>query len=245
MISFCSKEKLLDGINYQKCDLIYGRIIDSLNFDQTNYINYLQRIERPRGIKLEGKDIIFKPKYFNNQPNLIYIDNFEIIDQEFSSFLLHKFGADILMYKAYYAKIEDKIFLIIDFDQTFIYEIIGTNQDKSDIIVEYLIEVLISIKGKSFSYNTASLNQLIFKYLSTNGIKKLIIMSQNNFITIDNNISLKFHPINKLHEQNTNSEKIIAVNFRTSDKILIFLWQAKTQILFQILKKDFIMNFLN
>ena len=127
--------------------------------------------------------------------------------------------------------------MIIDFDQTFIYEIIGTNQDKSDMIVEYLIEVLITIKGKSFSYNTTSLNQLIFKYLSTNGIKKLIIMSKNNFITIDNNISLKFHPINKLHEQNTNSEKIIAVNFRSSDQNINFPMAGKSTDTFSNLEE--------
>ena len=82
--------------------------------------------------------------------------------------------------------------------------------------MDYLIEVLISIKDKRLSYDINSLNNSIFQYFFNNGIKKLI--SIGNQITIGNNISIKLYPIKSDVEQNNVFGKIIAVNFRSSDQ---------------------------
>ena len=87
-------EKLLDGITYENCDNNYIKIIEFLNNNKKEYIEHIQKIEQPGGIKIEGKNIDIQTKKLKNQNNnnLEYIDNFEIIDRDFYTFLLEKFG---------------------------------------------------------------------------------------------------------------------------------------------------------
>jgi len=81
-----NNRNLLKWINYQNFDGMFKLINEFLNEHNNEYINNLQKQEQPGKIKLKGRDIIFTPKYINNQPNLLYIDNFEIIDPEFLFF---------------------------------------------------------------------------------------------------------------------------------------------------------------
>ena len=199
-------ENLLnDEITYQNCNDNYFKINDFLNIKKIDYINYLKKYETPGGIIFKGNEIILTHKYINNKPTLKYIDNFEIIDQEFYYFLIQKYGENLFMYKVYYATIEDKIFLIIDYEQTYIYEIVSINPEVGDFIVEYLIEVTIQNIYNSTFYNKNSLHNLIFKTLFNFGIHKFI--SMENPIIVTDNVSLKLHPINGIIKQNIKSIK--------------------------------------
>ena len=51
---------------------------------------FLENIQLEKGEFNRNKKI-YSAKTINNQPNLIYVDNFEIIDQEYYSFLSNKF----------------------------------------------------------------------------------------------------------------------------------------------------------
>ena len=97
LINILQNQGLLNGLSYQKCDENYEKINEFLNKNK-DYIKGLQIIEMPKQIKFNEDDLVFKPKYLYNQQNLVYIDNFEIIDQEYHSFLLQKFGENLLMY---------------------------------------------------------------------------------------------------------------------------------------------------
>jgi len=196
---------LLNEITYQNCDDNYFKINDFLNIHKIDYINHIQKYEIPGGTKFQGSEIILTPKYINNKPTLKYIDNFEIIDQEFYSFLIQKYGENLFMYKVYYSNIEDKIFLIIDYEQTYIYEIVNINPEGGDFIVEYIIEVKIQNIYNSSFYNKNSLNNLIFKTLFNFGIHKFI--SIENPIIVTDNVSLKLHPINCIIKQSIKSKK--------------------------------------
>ena len=142
LFNVLESERLLDGITYQNCNDNYFKINTFLNINKIDYIKHLQKFEIPGGIKFKGSEIIFTPKYINNQLNLEYIDNFQIIDHEFYTFLIQKYGENLFMYKVDCATIDNKLFLIINYDQKFIYEIVSINPEGGDFIVEYLIEVI-------------------------------------------------------------------------------------------------------
>jgi len=139
------------------------------------------------------------------------------------------------MYQIFYANIDSKIFLIINYDQTYIYEIISINPERDDIIVEYLIEVLVPISYKTFSYEINSFNNLIFKFIVNNGLPQMI--SKANPIIIERNISLKFHKINNLLGQSFIYDEIIAVNFRTPDQLINYPIGGKSTDNFSILEE--------
>ena len=241
LFGILENKNLLNGITYKNCDNNYRKIYDLLNEEYYNFIEEISKKEKIGTISFNIDDIIFKAKYINNQPNLSYIDNFEIIDPDFYNFLKQKFGEDLLMHQAYYAPIEDKIFLIICFNQTYIYEIISFSPKGGDIIIEYLIEVLLQIREKTISYDINELNYSIFKFLSFNGLKKLI--STGNSITNGKNFSLKFHPINNPLGKNIISDNIIAVNFKTSDQTINFPVGAINTDKFAVLEEKLYLEF--
>ena len=209
-------QKLLSGITYQYFDNDhYNKINDFLNNKKPEYINHLKKHEKPGGIKFKGNEIIFSPKYVNNQQNLEYIDNFEIIDKEYYNFLLQKFGEDLFMYKVNYASIENKIFLIIYYDSTNIYEIVSIKQDGGVIKVEYLIETILPKTGQNSSFENNSINTAILKKISNKDIQKLI--SMDNPIKIDNNISLKFHDVNRNLQQSMIANPAVGTNINLNN----------------------------
>ena len=124
----------------------------------------------------------------NNQPNLEYIDDFEIIDQKFASFLNRKFGDKLLMTPACYSVIKNKILMIIKLDQTYGLEIVSLNPQDHTIIVDYLIE----IQKIYVNISSELLINTIIKFIQDNDIQNI-----RNPININNSIILIFHPINE------------------------------------------------
>ena len=202
LFDILDNEELLYGITYENCDNIFIKVNEFLNNNKKEYIEHLKKIEQPGGIKFEGKKIDIQIKRLGNQNNLQYIDNFEIIDKDFYTFLLEKFGKDIerFLFSVNYVIIEEKIFLIINYDkdyQTRIYELVNINPEGGNIIVEYLIEVL-NPENKFFT-DINSLNNLISKFIVTNGLKRLL--STKNPIVVNKYISLKLHCVNGIFGQ--------------------------------------------
>ena len=116
LFEILDNEKLLNGITYENSDNNYIKIIEFLNSNKKEYIEHLKKVEQPGGIKFEGKNIDIQIKNLENKNNLEYIDNFEIIDKDFYTFLLEKFGKDMerFLFSVNYDIIEEKIFLIIN-----------------------------------------------------------------------------------------------------------------------------------
>ena len=201
-------KKLLYGISYENCDNNYIKIIEFLNSNEKEYIENLKKVEQPGGIKIEGKNIDIQTKKLENQNNLEYIDNFEIIDRDFYTFLLQKFGQELkwFLFSANYAIMEGKIFLVINYDkdyQTIIYELVSINHEGGDIIVEYLIEVL--NPENKFSNDINSLNNLISNFIFTDGLKRLL--STQNPVEVNQYISLRLYPINGVLRQSLNGNQ--------------------------------------
>ena len=114
----------------------------------------------------------------------------------------------MFLFSANYTIIEEKIFLIINYDkdyQTRIYELVSINPEGGDIIVEYLIEVL--NPENKFSDDIKTLNELISKFILTNGLKSLL--STKNPIEVDKHISLRLYPINGILRQSINKNQNI------------------------------------
>ena len=221
LFNILEDEKLLNGITFQNCNDNYAKISDFLNINKIEYINHIQKYELSEGIKFKESEINFSPKYINNQSNLEYIDNFQIIDQEFYSFLIQKYGKSLFMYKVNYITLEGKIFLMIDYNQNYIYEIVSMNPEGGDFKAEYLIEVIIESIDNNFLYNKNSFQNIIIKSLITKGIQKCILME--NPILVENNVSLKFHPINGLFKpsiKDTKSNQSLKLKNQTNNNYL-------------------------
>ena len=99
------------------------------------------------------------------------------------------FNHSLTFYKVDYAKINNKIFLIIYLNQNPIYEIIEIN-DNNIVKVLYLIEI---VKNNIIN-NAYELSNYIGNVLLNNEINKLI--SYGNVINIGNNLSINLHTIN-------------------------------------------------
>ena len=181
--------KFLDNLTYETSDKNYSAICNHLNEKNFDYINKIKKLEEPGMITFEEKESSLTFKFINNnQPNLKYIGDIELIDQSFYSFLNQKFNNSLTMFSGYYAIKEDKILLIIIANPAIIFEIVSFSPKGSNIIVEYIIE----IENKSnieINYLIKFISSIFHQY----GLKNLI--SGGNKINIGNNIILNFHPI--------------------------------------------------
>ena len=183
------KNGLLNNISYQNYDENYNKFYKCIIENKKGYFNSIQKKEVIGKMRFEERENIFEVK-----PNLQYIDNFEIIDKDYYTFLRRKFGEKLLMFQTLYANIEDKLFLIINFQNNYFYEIASFN--KSDLIVEYSIEVSNEIPEDGNNNKDEILpNNEILKILNEKGIKNII--SQTSPVIKEKNIVMKFHPINK------------------------------------------------
>jgi len=122
----------------------------------------------------------FKNLKGNSNSNLNYIDEFEIIDKEFVSFLANLYNTRYMI-PIKYAIIDKKIFIIIFLENTCLYEIV--NLVNGNYNVEYLIEI---------TKNKNAMKDYILEIFRQNGIQKIINMS--NPITNDI-ISFNLYPI--------------------------------------------------
>ena len=202
-------KKDLEGINYQNCDENYIQIYKHLNSIKKDYIDNFEQIEKPGQIKLNEIENKFEIKSLNNEPNLGYVDNFGIIDEKYSAFLNKKFGDDLHIFPIYYAALkEEKIFLVIYIYQQYFYEIISFSPEGRNVIVEYLLEI--TNKETIPANDKILFDNKILQILSNTGVSKLI--SEGKSIPIENNTSMKIHPVNELLRASLNRNNNIYSN---------------------------------
>jgi len=187
LVDTLKNNNILNGINYKICDSYYSKISKFLNEKTIQYISEIKQIEQTGKIKFNGPYNSFSTRYLNGLPKLIFIEDFDIIDEEFATFLQKIFN-NIGFFEVNFGILEDKIFLIIFNKTTNIYEIVSFNQE-DDFVVEYLIEIL--NHGNFLDKNT--LNNFIFQYITKNRLQNLI--SSNNYHPVTNNLYIKFYPV--------------------------------------------------
>ena len=203
-----------ERIIYNYFNINEARIHQFLNEKKIDYINQIKKYEIPGGIKFSESENNFIPYLINNQQgSLQYFDNFEIIDQDFATFLIQKFYNGLKMFQTQYALIEDKIFLSINFNQKVLYEIVSFNKEGSDFIPEYVLNIM--KMNNNYIYDIKTYNNLILNTLFNNGIKKLI--SKGNKINIGNDMILEFIPINTNLRKSANFNQNIKLDSITYD----------------------------
>ena len=191
---------LNNNVNYTNVDQNYQKMCTILHEKNIGYINQIKQLETTGAIQFTEKEKNLDWKYlYNNQPNFLFIDNIEIIDENFAKFLEQKFNNSIKMLQTYYVAMEEKILLIIYANQSFIYEIASFSQNGGDYLFEYLLEVK---NGQNFA--NIELAKYIFNILTSNGIHRLILMG--NQIPIGNNIFITFHPVKNNTRDNLNKQ---------------------------------------
>ena len=188
LIEILSKNNVLnDNIDYQNCDANYPKISEYLNRDQAKYINTIERYESQGIIRFEKKK--FSYKNIPNQQGFNYLDDFEIIDQGLALILDNKFNKSLQLIQVKYLSENNKIFLAINLNQTYMYEIVSMNPNGGNIIVEYLIGII------NTNVISADINSLICNFILNIGIDKLIKANQPDPIP-SSNICLILYPIN-------------------------------------------------
>ena len=189
---------ILNNITYSNVEQNYPQISKILYEKNIGYINNIKQLETTGAIQFKENERKLNYKYlYNNFPMITYIDNIELIDENFALFLNRTFNNSLMMFQTHYVAREEKILMIINVNQSFIYEIASFNQIGGDFNVEYLIKV----KYDPMIQNTDIVNYL-FNIFATNGIQKLIMMG--NTINIGNNILINFHQIKNNLNQSLN-----------------------------------------
>ena len=177
----------LNKINYINFDLYYSNISIFLNGNSIGYINDIKQIEQTGLIKFNEASNSFKLRYIDDQHKLILIEDFDLIDHGFAAFLQNIFN-NIFLVEVNFGFIENKIFLIIFWNQTTnIYEIVSFNQE-DDFVIEHLIEM----NNNNIALDKNYINY-IFQYITNNGLQKFI--SSGGYIKVLNNLLIKFYPV--------------------------------------------------
>ena len=190
IIRFLENNGVLKDVTYQNFNSIFSKINGILDDYQNNNINPIEYIVEQDQFSVFENNSFFYSKNVNNNKNLKYFDNFEIIDKEFSSFLSKTFDNRIDLLPNNYIKNENKIILAIIMKQNYIYEIIAPNSN-------FILTVLYIIEINHFNIfeNLKLFNNHIFKIIREHGIEKLISFGEPT--RIDNNLILNIHSINE------------------------------------------------
>ena len=216
IINFLNYYNKLNEINYQNFDLYYPEINDYLNIHQSNYMKSIKQIEVQNKILSLEKISVFYSKYINNNNiNLKYIDNFEIIDKEFADLLIKASNNHIDLLPIDYIINENKYILAIKLKINYIYEI-ASKDSNHNLTVENVIELNKNNTKHEFNNN-------IFKIIFQYGVKKLI---NNHKIKIDDNITAKICSIDELNfihdsSQSSNSSVFSPVQEKYKNEWLI------------------------
>ena len=194
LYDYLDKNNILKGINYQNCDSNFPNIIKFLNEKNNAYLNAIKKIEKTEIPYIIKSNInSFSAKYINNkQSKLIYLNEFEIIDQEFGLYLQKLYKNNLYILPVNYILIEGKIILSIIFEQKYIHEIVYINPDGGDIIYEYIIEVLTHNNNNIPN----DINSIMFQTFQKNGLNKII--SSGKSVKVTDNITFNFHKINRI-----------------------------------------------
>ena len=186
------KNNIFNQINYQNFDSNFQKIIQILNENDSSDFNGIKKIKSQEipnaNIITLNENLISKKFISKNLSKLIYLDEFEIIDQDFAFYLKGLYKNKIQIIQVNYILIESKIILSINYEQKYIYEIVYINPEGGNIIVEYLIEPIINNNNIS-----TDINSIIFQPFQKNGLIKLISLGQS--LKINDSISIYIHKI--------------------------------------------------
>ena len=189
-IDLLNKNNLLNGITYQNINMFFGNINQFLKKNENSSINNFQQFDQLELIKFSEDEINFELRNIEGQNKLYYINDFEIIDKEFGYFLIQKFNNKIKVLEINYAVKEGKILLIINFNKSFIYEILIPNA-KEIFEVKYLIEII----NNKFADDQNILNDYIFQIFYSMDLKNFFSLQKPQII--NENFSFILHPIKR------------------------------------------------
>ena len=192
-----NKNPIFNDITYQNFYDGYPKILKLLNENQTDYINYIKQYGIKEAINFNKNEAALNYKYMYNNKKLIYIDDFEIIDDEFGNFLIKEFSHTFEIKPVHFAVL-NKNYIILMMDN--IYEIINFDSN-SNYTPLYLIEFI------HFNFKDFDLFQNYFyQFLMENNFEKLV-SSGSPITTKNNDISFNILPISNTINQNnlTNS----------------------------------------
>ena len=175
----------LNGITYHNFNLNYPTIWKYLNQTQNIYVQQIKALETSGLIQFTKNESEFIAKIFYEQPHLKYLDGFVLIDKEFASSLKNLFKESINILSINYLTYGDKMLLKIDFNHSYIYEIVKYN-NKQNFEVIYLIEII----KKDRIDDIASLYRFIF-YM--NDIKNSVPIA--NPLIINKDFIINLHPV--------------------------------------------------
>ena len=201
IIGLLSDSKQLDGITYENANQNFPKISKFLNDNKPEYINSFKDLETKGGISFSNTEGNISLKRFNNNQNLFYVEDFEIIDKEFATFLSSKFKINLTILPIIILPRENKIFTIITYNQNYIYEIVIPNNENI-YKAEYILEIL---NNNPVTHDKKNLNDHILNVFKTYGIQKLI--AQNSPFHTGNNIYFKLYLINGSNIANINNIK--------------------------------------
>ncbi len=138
-------------LTYQNFDTYYTHILKILN----------QNNKAPIDIQsLNSINEIRNPLIPKKIGNLLYLDNFALIDNNFGAFLYQIANKSIKMYQALYTSIGNKIVMSINSEYSNIYQIVSFQND--DFIVEYIIGIY-----NQYSNNITHIHNLIVSTILT------------------------------------------------------------------------------
>ena len=146
-------------------------------------------------LKNDMSNVLFI-KTFNNQQNILYADNFVLIDPEFATFLSQKFSTTIKMCPIHYKVVDGKIFMVIQLGQLVIYQI-SSFINNENFVTDYILVP---------NYQSQAINNELLTSITCYGYLYLLKMNTNNIIKLNNGIQFSFIPINnnQLYNQQNN-----------------------------------------
>ena len=178
-------------INYQYFDTYYNIISKNISND----ILKQPSAQEINNLKNDMNNVLFI-KTFNNQPNILYADNFVLIEPEFATFLSQKFSTTIKMCPVYYKVVDSKIFMVIQSKQIVIYQI-SSFINNENFVTDYILVP---------NYQSQAINNELLTSITCYGYLYLLKMNANNIIKLNNGIQFSFIPINnnQLYNQQNN-----------------------------------------
>ena len=178
-------------LTYQNFENYYTHILKILN--QNNIapidiqsLNSINEIRNPLIPKKVG--------------NLLYLDNFALIDKDFGYFLYKISNKSIKMHQVLYTSIGTKIVMSINYDYSNIYQIVSFQND--DFIAEYII----GISYNQYSNDIKHIHNLIASTILTQGPQNLNILK--NGILVNNCFKFFLHELNNINKNLPNTQGI-------------------------------------
>ena len=192
---FDNINRQINGIVYQNYEFKYNEILNRIN---TGNLNQPSNLEI-NNLKSEISNFSFLQKLNepSNPNNILYADNFALIDLDLTNFLIRKFNTNIKMCQVNYKPIGNQIFMSLNLGQQFIYQI-SNFINNENFIAEYII----------FPYyqQTVDITNYLFQIISSLGLQYLLNM--NGICTYNNSFQFSIYRINHhLNQLSNNPQK--------------------------------------